>query len=289
MTSILLLDAVPPAAPVPAGEVAVRHQQIDISDAADVARAIPGDVDVVFHLAAVVSGHAEADYDAGMAVNLAGTVALLDALRRLGTAPVLVFASSVAVYGGELVHPISDGHILTPQSSYGAQKAAGELLVCDASRRGFVDGRAVRLPTVTVRPGAPNKAASSFASSIIREPLAGQEAVCPVGRDTRLWVSSPRAAVANLVRAAEVPAEDWVGSRAVALPGLSVTVGEMVEALRGVAGDEAVGRIRWQPDERIKGIVGGWPYDFTAANATAMGFVRDASFADAVRDFRDGL
>ncbi len=246
---------------------------------------LAADTDSVFHLAAVVSGAAEADFDLGMRVNLDGTRALLDACRVQKGVPRVVFASSVAVFGTPLPAVVTDETTPTPQTSYGVQKLIGELLVGDYSRKGFIDGRAVRLPTIVVRPGKPNAAASSFASGIIREPLAGEPAVCPVDADTALWLASPAAAIRNLIHAHELPADAWGSQRALNLPGLALTVREMIEALRAVGGDAAVERIRWQPDARIRAIVDTWPARFDTRRADAMGFVRDADFVEVVRAY----
>lgn len=246
---------------------------------------LAADTDSVFHLAAVVSGAAEADFDLGMRVNLDGTRALLDACRMQQATPRVVFASSVAVFGGALPEVVTDDTAPTPQTSYGVQKLIGELLVGEYSRKGFIDGRAVRLPTIVVRPGKPNAAASSFASGIIREPLAGQTALCPVEPDTAMWLLSPDAAIRNLIHAHELPADAWGRRRALNLPGLTLTVREMIEALRAVGGDTAVERIQWQPDERIRAIVRTWPARFDTRRADALGFVRDADFAEVVRAY----
>lgn len=252
----------------------VRYVEGDLTDRVVLADAMAG-ADSVFHLAAVVSGAAEADYDLGMRVNLDGTRGLLDACRALPAPPTFVFASSVAVFGGDLPAIVLDQTIPAPRSSYGVQKLIGELLMGDCTRRGDVDGRAVRLPTIVVRPGKPNAAASSFASGIIREPLAGEDALCPVGPDTRLWVLSPAQAVASLIHAHETPSSAWGAQRAVSLPGLTVSVREILEALRRVGGDAAVERVRFQPDERIAKIVYGWPARFDPARALALGFSAD--------------
>lgn len=257
----------------------------DFSSAEAVASLLGADTGVVFHLAAVVSGGAEADFDLGMQVNLHGSLQLLEACRRLGSCPKLVFASSVAVYGGDMPAVIEDRTALNPQTSYGTQKAAVELLVNDYSRRGFIDGRALRLPTIVVRPGKPNKAASSFASSIMREPLEGREYVCPVSEQTGVWVLSPRRVVAAFIHAAELPAADWGPNRAVALPGLTVSVREMVDTLAAVAGERVAGRIRWQPDPVIEKIVYGWATRFEPVRGRQLGFQADADFAAIVRGF----
>jgi len=278
---IVALDVEPPQLPadprldVVAGNVAERA----------VVEPLLAGADVVFHLAAVVSAAAEADFDLGMRVNLDGTRNLLECLRRLGQVPRLVFASSVAVYGGPLPDPVRDDTHLTPQTSYGTQKAIGELLVADCSRKGFVDGLSLRLPTIVVRPGRPNRAASAFASSIIREPLDGREAVCPVPEDTAIYVLSPRRVIDAFVRAAELPASVLPAGRAFVLPGLTVTVREMLEALRRVGGDVALRRVRFEPDPAITRIVQGWPARFEANIARGLGFEADRDFEAIVRAF----
>lgn len=239
--------------------------------------------DVIFHLAAIVSGEAETDFDKGYDVNLHGTWMLLEGIRRAGYAPRLVFTSSIAVFGAPFPDPIPDDFHCTPLTSYGVQKACGELLLMDYTRKGLVDGVGVRLPTITVRPGAPNKAASSFFSGIIREPLAGQEAVCPVGPEVRHWVASPRAATGFLTHAAALPAETLGPRRSITMPGLCISVGEMVDALRRVAGDAVASRVRWERDPFIEGIVAGWPQGFEARRAAELGFTADSDFETIIR------
>ena len=255
----------------------------DITDLAAVHQAIRDDVGGVFHLAAIVSANAEEDFDLGFRVNLDGTRNVLEACRALNEPARLVFASSVAVYGGEMPEVLDDDTILTPQTSYGMQKAAGELLLNDYGRKGFVDGRALRLPTIVVRPGKPNKAASTFASSIIREPLAGQEAICPVERDAEMYILSPRRVVEALIHAFELPAEAFGMTRMLTLPGITASISAMVDALATVAGERVVQRIRWQPDPVIQKIVAGWPARFDARRARAMGFQADADMTEIVR------
>jgi D-erythronate 2-dehydrogenase len=281
---LVLFDNASSALPLPEDP---RLRQIvgDIVDRDTVGWLLAPGAAVVFHLAAVVSGQAEADPDLGYRVNLDGTRAVLDACRALGTCPRLVFASSLAVYGGVLPPIVGDETPLAPQTSYGTQKAIGELLVGDYSRKGFIDGRALRLPTVVVRPGRPNRAASSFASSIIREPLAGREAVCPVSPDLIMALASPRRVVAALHRAHELPGSAFGANRSLQLPGFSVAVGDMVEAVRRAGGASANARIRWQRDPAIEAIVAGWPKALAAARATALGFAADADIDEAVRAF----
>lgn len=239
--------------------------------------------DVIFHLAAVLSGEAEADFDKGYRVNVDGTRSLFEAIRAAGYGPRVVFASSIAVFGPPLPDPIGDDHAPTPATSYGTQKAIAELLLNDYSRRGFFDGIGIRLPTICVRPSAPNRAASSFFSSIIREPLNGEEAVLPVPESTRHWFASPRAAVDFLVRAAELDTAALGTRRCLTMPGVSATVGEQIEALRAVGGDEAVARIRREPDETIARIVSGWPGNFDTRRAHELGFRAEQNFEEIVR------
>jgi nucleoside-diphosphate-sugar epimerase len=257
----------------------------DIADRATVARLIAPGTDAVFHLAAIVSGEAEANTDLGYRVNLDGTRAVLDACRALGSLPRVVFASSLAVYGGELPSAVGDATALNPQTSYGTQKALGELLVSDYSRKGFVDGRALRLPTVVVRPGRPNRAASTFASSMIREPLAGQDAVCPVAPETVMALVSPRRIVAGLVHALGIPGEAFGASRSLQLPGFSVAVGEMAAALRRAGGEAAYARLSWQPDPLIQRIVASWPKALATPRADALGFGRDSGIDEVIAAF----
>ncbi|MCB2055508.1 MAG: SDR family oxidoreductase [Geminicoccaceae bacterium] len=256
---------------------------LDITDEPAVRRLIEQGVDLVFHLAAIVSAAAEADTDLGYRVNLDGTRHLLEAMRARPGTPKIVFASSCAVYGGDMPDVIRDDTHLTPQTSYGTQKAASELLVADYSRKGFVDGRSLRLPTIVVRPGKPNKAASTFASSIIREPLAGQEAVCPVSLESAMYILSPRRVVQAFVHTAELPSEAFGMTRSLLLPGITASVAEMIEALRRAAGDQAVARIRHEPDAMIQRIVQGWAPRADAARARSMGYEADASMDEIVR------
>ncbi len=260
----------------------------DIADPAFVDEALGGDTASVFHLAAVVSGQAEADFDLGLRVNLDATRALLEACRQLPRPPRFVFTSSVAVFGGPLPTPVPETWILNPQNSYGTQKAIGELLVNDYSRKGFVDGRALRLPTISVRPGRPNKAASSFASGIIREPLAGEISPCPVPRETPMWLSSPRAVTGHFLQAHDAPAAAYGTSRSLNLPGLTVTAGEMVATLERVAGREVAARVLWEPDEAVAAIVTRWPARLETVRAEAMGMRAEPDFESIVRAYIAG-
>lgn len=280
---LVLLDM---AAPEGLDDPRVQVITGDIADPALLARAIDQDTHSIFHLAAVVSGAAEADFDLGMRVNLDATRGLLERCRSLGHRPRLVFTSSIAVFGGKLPAVVPDDYPTTPMSSYGAQKAMGELLVSDYSRKGYIDGRALRMPTISVRPGRPNAAASSFASGIIREPLKGIAAVVPVAPETPMWLMSPRLAIENLIHGHELEATTIGMPRTITLPGLSVTVRSMVEALREVAGEQVASLVRWEPDAAISRIVESWPGAFAAVRARALGFKADASYADAIRAYR---
>ena len=270
-------------------DVRVKVVTGDIADGALMRATINTQTTSIFHLAAIVSGQAEADFELGMRINLDASRLLLDICRELGHKPKVVFTSSVAVYGGKLPDVVQDTTALNPQSSYGAQKAIGELLLNDYSRRGFVDGRVLRLPTISVRPGKPNKAASSFASGIIREPLNGEAAVCPVATDLRLWLLSPRGAIASLIAGHELAGEMFGASRTVNLPGLSVSVGEMVAALEDVAGSDVTARISYAPDPAIERIVKSWPGAWDTARAEALGLTADVDFASIIRAYMDDV
>jgi nucleoside-diphosphate-sugar epimerase len=247
--------------------------------------------DLIFLLASVVSGEAEADFDKGYGINLGGTHAVFEAIRREhilsgGTyRPRLVFTSSIAVFGAPFPEAIGDDFLAAPLTSYGTQKAMCELLLGDYSRRGFFDGIGLRLPTICVRPGAPNKAASGFFSGIIREPLSGKEAILPVGDEVRHWHASPQSAVEFLIRAAEIDTSTLGARRTITLPGVSVTVGEQIEALRQLAGEKATKLIRREPDETISRIVAGWPRNFDPARAKSLGFRADADFSAIIRAY----
>ncbi|MBC7431604.1 MAG: SDR family oxidoreductase [Rubritepida sp.] len=257
----------------------------DIADSAVLSRAIDSKTVSVFHLAAVVSGQAERDFELGMRVNLDAARLVLDACRSAGSTPRVLFTSSVAVYGGKLPDVVLDSTALNPQSSYGVQKAIGEMLLSDYSRKGFVDGRVARLPTISVRPGRPNQAASSFASGIIREPLNGEVAVCPVGGETRLWLLSPRQAIESLIAVHDLAPGELGTNRIVNLPGLSVSVDQMVAALRTVGGDTVADRITWTRDPAVERIVGSWPGAWDTRRAEALGLKADESFEAIVRAY----
>jgi nucleoside-diphosphate-sugar epimerase len=255
----------------------------DLSAPGEAEKLIASRPELIFHLAAVVSGEAEADFDKGYRVNLDGTRRLFEAIRIENYNPRVVFTSSIAVFGAPFPEAIGDEFLGAPLTSYGTQKAIGELLLSDYSRRGFFDGIGIRLPTICVRPGKPNKAASGFFSGIIREPLAGQEAVLPVPETVRHWFASPRAAVGFLLHAARIRTEELGNRRNLSMPGISATVGEQIAALRKVAGEKAVRLIRREPDPTIMRIVAGWPQNFDAQRALALGFRADQSFEEIIR------
>ena len=281
---IVLLDVTP--AP-DLGDSRVVTVEGDISNPALQRQVLDERPASIFHLAAIVSGMAEADFELGMRINVHAFRQLLDTCRRLGHKPRLVFTSSVAVYGGVLPDTVLEATALTPQTSYGTQKAIGELLLNDYSRRGFVDGRALRLPTITVRSGRPNAAASSFASGIIREPLNGETARCPVTGEARLWLMSPDTVVECLIAAHDLPDASLGTNRTLNLPGISVTVREMVDSLTRVAGEEVARRIHWDQDPQIMRMVAGWPGACDAARATALGFPTDRDFDAIVQQYID--
>lgn len=282
VSAVTLHDIVTPVAPAEV-PFAVRTVAGDLADPAVIEDMTADKPEVVFHLAAVVSGEAETDFDKGYSSNFDGPRMLFDALRVSGHRPRVVYTSSIAVFGAPFPEVIPDDFHLCPLTSYGAQKATGELLLADFTRREFFDGVGIRLPTIAVRPGKPNKAASSFFSGIIREPLAGQEAICPVDSDVMHWMASPASAVGFLIHAANLPS-GAVGPRPnLTMPGLAITVGEMVKALEEVAGAEVAGRIRWEPDDFIKSIVAGWPRAFTAERAQELGFTAETDFRDIIK------
>ncbi len=279
---LTLSDLIPPPMPE---DSRVTSLAADLTCPSASKEIVTADITAVYHLAAVVSGQAEANFDLGMAVNCEGTRYLLEAVRHRAPGAKFLFASSLAVFGGDLPSVITDDTTLKPQSSYGTQKAVCELWVNDYSRKGFVDGRVLRLPTVCVRPGKPNAAASSFASSIIREPLHGESAICPVDPALELWLSSPNAVVNNLAYALTLEAKQFGDSRTLNLPGITVTVQAMIEALTVIAGQATTNHIRYQTDQAISAIVASWPSRFDVERAIALGFERDRSFQDIIHSF----
>lgn len=285
ITAMTLYDVVEAAKPKAAFPVTVATGDLPAPGETD--RLVAGKPEMIFHLAAIVSGEAEQDFDKGYRINLAGTHNLLDSIRRTydgaKAKPRLVFTSSIAVFGAPFPEKIPDEFHHTPLTSYGTQKAIGELLLADYTRKGMVDGIGIRLPTICVRPGRPNKAASGFFSNICREPLAGQEAVLPVSEDVMHWHASPRAAVGFLVHAATIDGEKVGPRRNLSMPGLAATVGQQIEALRRLGGDKVVERIRREPDPFIQKIVAGWPRNFETRRAESLGFKAETSFEDILR------
>ena len=266
-------------------DVQVQNRVGSIADPVLVRSLVDADTQLVIHLAAVVSGTAEADFDLGMSVNLDGARNVLDAVRAQGAAPRLLFSSSIAVFGGNLPEYVTDATTPTPQGSYGVQKYIGEQLVQDFTRKGFIDGRSVRIPTVVVRPGKPNGAASGFASNIIREPLAGVAVSLPVDPATTMWIASPRAVVQMLLHAVELPTSNWGWHRAINLPGFVASMDEEIAALRKVAGDATVALIKHEPDAKVNALVKTWASRFQTTRADEMGFVADRNFDEIVRSY----
>ena len=286
ISRMTLHDVVAPTKPADAA-IPISIVTGDFADPGSAAPLVAHRPDVIFHLAAIVSGEAELDFDKGYRINLDGTRRLFDAIRLAGGGykPRLVFTSSIAVFGAPFPDAIGDEFFHTPLLSYGTQKAIDELLLADYSRRGFMDGIGIRLPTICIRPGLPNKAASGFFSNILREPLAGKEAVLPVSEDVRHWHASPRSAVGFLVHAATMDSAAAGARRNLTMPGLSATVGEQLAALKRVAGEKVAGRIRREPDAFIMGIVDGWPRNFEAKRARQLGFTTaEKSFDDIIRN-----
>jgi nucleoside-diphosphate-sugar epimerase len=257
----------------------------DITDKTTIEKLISPKTDVIIHLAAIVSGEAEKDFDLGMQVNLTASQNLFEVCRSLDKPPKFLFSSSVAVFGGDMPEVIEDGTAPVPQSSYGTQKAMVELLLNDYSRRGFIDGISLRLPTVVVRPGKPNAATTTFASSIIREPLQGDRAICPVSPDTQLWILSPRRVISSLIKALDMNGSSLGKNRTLSLPGITVSVQEMVDALEDVAGRSVVERIDWQSDPFIQKIVASFPARFNPERALELGFEADTSMIEIIQNF----
>ncbi|AVA26221.1 MULTISPECIES: D-erythronate dehydrogenase [unclassified Rhizobium] len=283
---LTLVDVVPP--PVPAALASVSTAMTaDLADASSATKLSSLRPDMIFHLAAIVSGEAEADFDKGYHTNLDGTRSLFEAIRHEGLKepynPRVIFASSIAVFGQPFPEKIGDDFFTTPLTSYGTQKAICELLLADYSRRGIFDGIGIRLPTICIRPGKPNKAASGFFSNILREPLVNQEAVLPVDENVRHWFASPRSAVGFFIHAARIDSSEIGPRRNLTMPGLSALVGEEIEALRRVAGEKAVKLIRREIDPTIRSIVSGWATDFDARRATALGFRAETNFDEIIR------
>ena len=284
ITKIIRQDVVLPPPP-PASSFPIETLIGDLSTPGEAEKLVALKPDVIFHLAAIVSGEAEADFEKGYRINLDGTRYLFEAIRKAGGGykPKVIFTSSIAVFGAPFPDAIPDDFFNTPLTSYGTQKTICELLLADYSRRGFFDGVGLRFPTVCVRPGKPNLAASGFFSNIIREPLAGQEAVLPVPEHVRHWHASPRAAIGFLIHAATMDTAALGNRRNITLPGVSCTVGEQIAALRKVAGDKVVARIKREPNETIMKIVAGWPRNFEAKRGRELGFKAENSFENIIR------
>ena len=281
VTRIVAADTVP----CPIADPRVESRTGSIVAPAFISSIVEDEVHVIFHLAAVLSGQSESDFDLGLQVNVDATRSLLEACRRLARPPRFIFSSTVAVFGGDFPAVVPEDSVLQPQTTYGTAKAVTELLVSEYSRRGFIDGISCRLATVTVRPGAPNSALSSFVSGIIREPLAGLDAICPVPHDTRLWVSSPAVVTRNLLHAARLPASALDGRVAVNLPGICVTPGQMLESLERVGGAAARARVRTQIDPLVAGVVSTWPGALDDQRARRLGFGADQDFDEVVRQY----
>lgn len=282
INEIVLLDVIAPPA---YADSRVRAVTGDIASTALLGDVVDANTSSVFHLAAIVSGMAEADFDLGMQINVDATRNILEVCRAAGHRPRVVFTSSVAVYGGDVPPVVRDDTALNPQTSYGMQKAVGELLITEYTRRGFIDGRALRLPTISVRPGRPNAAASSFASGVVREPLNGEEAVCPVSAETRALLASPRTAIEALIKGHDIESEALGVRRTVNVPGISVTAAEMVAALERVAGLEVAARVRWEKDPRIDRMMNSWPGAWDNTRARDLGFRADEDFDAIIRQY----
>ena len=289
-TAMTLVDVITPEVPEGLG-IKADLVSLDLSRTGAAEQLMQARPDIIVHLAAIVSGEAEADFDKGYRINLDGTRALFDAIRHAhdtdGYTPRVVFTSSLAVFGAPFPDQIPDTFHLTPLTSYGTQKAIGELLLEDYTRRGFFDGIALRLPTICIRPGLPNKAASGFFSGILREPLNGKEAVLPVKSSVRHFFASPRAAVGFLLHACTLDTSAMGHKRALTMPGISATVADQIEALRQSAGDDAVALIKAEPDETIASIVAGWPQDFDTSRARELGFKAETTFDEIIAIYRE--
>ncbi|GBP19762.1 D-erythronate dehydrogenase [Eumeta japonica] len=280
---LVLIDVTQPVSPK--NDPRVVCLALDLTNFEALDRVLDKECEIIFHLAAIVSGHAESDFDLGVRVNFDATRQILEIIRRKMLTTRLVFTSTVGVFGGYLPEVVTDYTYVTPQNSYGMAKAMCELLINDYSRRGYVDGRIVRLPAVSVRAGTANKAVTSFVSGIIREPLNGEEAICPVSSNLAIWLTSPYVVIKNIIHAATLPIGSLGPWRVVNLPGITVTVDEMISALRKVAGDEVVSLIRFEEDEAIKEMVNSFPIKFDNRRALNLGFSVDANFEDVIRAY----
>ena len=281
LTELVLFDQAFPASRVADGRV--KCVTGDLGDHSLLKRVFAPQTAAVFHLAAVVSAGAEADFELGYRVNLDAMRLVLEACRQQPAPPRLVFTSSVAAFGGDMPAVVTDSTAATPQSSYGVHKVIGELLVTDYTRKGYIDGRAVRLPTIVVRPGKPNRAASGFMSGILREPLNGEAAICPVASDAKMWILSPERAVDALIRAMELTADDWGWNRTLNVPGITASVAQALAALENLAGAESAARVRFERETAIEKLVLGWPAHFATARADRLGFTADGGIEDIIR------
>lgn len=280
---LILIDVVKPIAPN--NDPRVRCYEMDLREPTGLDELITKETDAIFHLAAIVSSHAEQDPDLGYEINFLATRNLLEICRQNNPKVRFIFSSSLAVFGGELPETILDSTAFTPQSTYGTQKAMCELLINDYTRKGFVDGIVVRLPTICIRPGKPNKAASSFVSSIMREPLHGETAICPVSEELRLWLSSPNTVVANFIHALTLPSLPQRSWHTINLPGFSVTVKQMLSDLSQIKGEEILKHIKFEFDESINNIVASWPARIDNTQALALGFSVDSNFQSVIQQF----
>ena len=281
LTALVLLDQAFPSNRIE--DRRILYEAGDVGDMELLKRVFAAKIDAVFHLAAVVSAGAEADFDLGMRVNLDAARKVFEACRLQPVPPRLVFTSSVAAFGGDLPDVVNDSTAATPQSSYGTQKVIGELLVTDYTRKNYLDGRTVRLPTIVVRPGKPNRAASGFMSSILREPLNGESAVCPVPPEAKMWILSPERAVDALIHAIELPAQAWGTNRTLSAPGTTVSVAEALAALEQIAGRDTAARVRFERDAAIERIVLSWPARFVTERASRLGFKGDSGIDEIIR------
>ena len=288
--TLILHDVVMPV-PVQ-GQMDCTTLSGDLSDPAQTEALAALRPDIIFHLASIVSGKAERDFDLGWQVNMKGGWHFIEALRRhhddsqSAYRPKVIFASSIAIFGPPFPEAIDDEFLAAPQTSYGTQKAMMELLIADYARKGFIDGLSIRLPTICVRPGKPNAAASSFFSGIIREPLNGRQAILPVPISVRHWHASPRSAVGFMIQAALLDEAKLAGRRALNMPGVSCTVEEQIEALRAAAGEAAVSLIKPRPDDAIMSIVKSWPQNFNPLRAKALGFAAEADFSEIIQIYQ---
>lgn len=280
---LILIDVVKPIAPN--NDPRVRCYEMDLRYPTGLDELITEETDAIFHLAAIVSSHAEQDPDLGYEINFLATRNILEICRKNNPKVRFIFSSSLAIFGGELPETILDSTAFTPQSTYGTQKAMCELLINDYSRKGFVDGIVVRLPTICIRPGKPNKAASSFVSSIMREPLHGEDAVCPVSEELRLWLSSPNTVVANFIHALQLPSLPLRSWHTINLPGFSLTVKQMLSDLTQVKGEAILEHIKFEFDESINNIVASWPARIDNTQALALGFKVDSNFQNVIQQF----